>query len=170
MVRTNFYLYAQIRNMKYQYFCTDLLRNCNPENILRSTGTKPQEHIAWWRRQMETFSALLALCAGNSPVPVNSPHKGQWRGALMFSLICVRINDWVNNREAGDVRRHRGHYDVSVMAKHGAWYISCDVLYSARNVPRYHIMLVMLILSALTDWLDVFSHILQLIRSQEMWQ
>ena len=24
--------------------------------------------------------------------PVNSPHKGQWRGALMFSLICVWIN------------------------------------------------------------------------------
>ena len=47
--------------------------------------------------------------------PVNSPHKGQWRGALMFSLICVWINGWVNNREAGDLRRHRNHYDVSVM-------------------------------------------------------
>ena len=69
----------------------------------------------WWRHQMETFSALLALCAGNSPVLVNSPHKGQWRGALMFSLICAWINDWVNNREAGDLRRHRGHYDVHVM-------------------------------------------------------
>ena len=34
--------------------------------------------------------------------PVNSPHKGQWRGALMFTLICARINGWVNNREAGD--------------------------------------------------------------------
>ena len=69
----------------------------------------------WWRHQMETFSALLALCAGNSPVPVNSPHKGQWRGALIFSLICARINDWVNNREAGDLRCYRGHYDVIVM-------------------------------------------------------
>ena len=69
----------------------------------------------WWRHQIETFSALLALCAGNSPVPVNSPHKGQWRGALMFSLIWARINDWVNNREAGDLRRHRGHCDVNVM-------------------------------------------------------
>ena len=29
--------------------------------------------------------------------PVNSPHKGQWRGALMFSLICAWINVWVNN-------------------------------------------------------------------------
>ena len=47
--------------------------------------------------------------------PVNSPHKGQWRGALMFSLICVWINDWVNNGEAGDLRRYRIHYDVTVM-------------------------------------------------------
>ena len=47
--------------------------------------------------------------------PVNSPHKGQWRGALRFSLICAWINDRVNNREAGDLRRYRAHYDVIVM-------------------------------------------------------
>ena len=47
--------------------------------------------------------------------PVNSPHKSQWRGALMFTLICARINGWVNNREAGDLRRYRAHYDVIVM-------------------------------------------------------
>ena len=76
---------------------------------------------SWWRHQMETFSSLLALCAGNSPVPVNSPHKGQWRGALMFSLICARINDWVNNREAGSLRRHLGHYDVNVMNDEWVW-------------------------------------------------
>ena len=33
----------------------------------------------------------------------------------MFSLIYVWINGWVNNRETGDLRRHRGHYDVNVM-------------------------------------------------------
>ena len=44
--------------------------------------------------------------------PVNSPHKGQWRGALMFSLICTRINGWVNNGEAGSFRRPRVHYDT----------------------------------------------------------
>ena len=71
--------------------------------------------MTWWRHQMETFSASLALCAGNSPVPVNSSHKGQWRGALMFTLICVWINGWVNNHEAGDLRRYRVHYDVIVM-------------------------------------------------------
>ena len=47
--------------------------------------------------------------------PVNFPHKGQWRGALMFSLIYAWTNDWVNNREAGDLRRQHGHYDVIVM-------------------------------------------------------
>ena len=46
---------------------------------------------------------------------MNSPHKGQWRGDLMYSLICVWINAWVNNREAGDLRHHRAHYDVIVM-------------------------------------------------------
>ena len=81
-----------------------------------SLGQKPRyitckiSCIAWWRHQMETVSALLAICAGNSPVP------GQWRGALMFSLICVWIKGWVNNREAGDLRRYQGHYDVIVMA------------------------------------------------------
>ena len=47
--------------------------------------------------------------------PVNSPYKAQWRGALMFSLICVWINGWVNSREAGDLIRYRAHYDVIVM-------------------------------------------------------
>ena len=47
--------------------------------------------------------------------PVNSPHKCQWRGALMFSLIWAWINGWVNNRDAGDLRRHRDNYDVTLM-------------------------------------------------------
>ena len=47
--------------------------------------------------------------------PVNSPHKDQWCGALMFSLICVWINGWINNRKAVDLRRYRAHYDVTVM-------------------------------------------------------
>ena len=46
---------------------------------------------------------------------VNSPHKGHWRGALVFSLICAWTNSWVNNRDAGDMRRHVAHHDVIVM-------------------------------------------------------
>ena len=41
--------------------------------------------------------------------PVNSLHKVQWHRALLFSLICTRINGWVNNGEAGDLRRHCAH-------------------------------------------------------------
>ena len=70
---------------------------------------------AWWRHQMETFSALLALCAGNSPVTGEFPAQSQWRGALMLSLNCVWINGSVNNKDAGDLRRYRAHYDVTVM-------------------------------------------------------
>ena len=51
----------------------------------------------------------------NSPGPVNSPHKGQWRRALMFSLIYAWINGWVNTGEAGHLRRHHAHSDVIVM-------------------------------------------------------
>ena len=61
------------------------------------------------------FPRYWSFVRGIHRSPVNSPHKGQWLGALMFSLICFWINSWVNNREAGDLRRHRAHYDVIVM-------------------------------------------------------
>ena len=46
---------------------------------------------------------------------VNSLHKGQLSGALMFSLKCARINGWVNSGEAGDLRHHHAHYDITLM-------------------------------------------------------
>ena len=96
----------------------EILRDC----LCAHMSISPSEIVAnkdiytrLMMTQMEAFSALLVICSGNSPVPVNSPHKGQWRGALMFSLMCTRINSWINNGEAGDLRRHRAHYDVTVM-------------------------------------------------------
>ena len=65
--------------------------------------------------QWKHFPRYWPFVRGIHRSPVNSPHKGQWRGALMFSLICARINGWVNNREAGDLRHHRTHYNVTVM-------------------------------------------------------
>ena len=59
---------------------------------------------------------LLALCAENSPVTGEFPHTGQWRGALMLPVICTWMNSWTNNREVGDLGRHRGHYDVTIMS------------------------------------------------------
>ena len=70
----------------------------------------------WWRHQMETFSALLAICAENSPVsgefPAQRPVTRSFDG---FFFICVWINGCVNNREAGDLTRYRAHDDVTVM-------------------------------------------------------
>ena len=95
--------------------------SCLGLNVLRfiwivlNAGCIPLSISSWWRHQMETFSALLAVCEGNHRSPVDPPHKGRWRGALMSSLICTWTNGWVNNREAGNLRRRRTHYDVTVM-------------------------------------------------------
>ena len=78
---------------------------------------------AWHRKatihddviKWKQFSRYWPFVQGIHRSPVNSQHKGQWRGALMFSLICAWINGWVNNDEASDLRRHRAHYDVIVM-------------------------------------------------------
>ena len=88
-------------------------------------GAKPR---SWWCHQIETLSALLALCAGNSHVTGKFPHKGQWRGVLMFSLFCAWTNFWINNRDAVDLRRHRVHYDVTVMRQAIIW-TNDDVAY-----------------------------------------
>ena len=65
---------------------------------------------------METLSALLAICAGNSPASGEFPaQRPVTRSFDFFPLICVLINGWENNREAGDLRRYRTHYDVIVI-------------------------------------------------------
>ena len=70
-----------------------------------------QDDVIKWKH----FPRHWTFVWGIHRSPVNSPHKGQWRGALMFSLICAWIDGCVNNREAGDLRRHHAHYDVMVM-------------------------------------------------------
>ena len=70
----------------------------------------PDDAIKW-----KHFPRYWPFVRGIHRSPVNSPHKGQWRVALMFYLICVWINGWVYNRKAGDLRRYRSHYDVTVM-------------------------------------------------------
>ena len=85
---------------------------------------------SWWRHQMETFSALLAICAGNSPVTGVFPHNGQWSGALMFSLIFAWINGGVSNREAVDLRRYHPNYDVTEMQK--------NIVYESKLIQWWH--------------------------------
>ena len=71
----------------------------------------PHDDVIRWKH----FPRYWPFVRGIHLSSVNSPPKGQWRGASMFSFICYWISDWVNNREAGDLRHHRAHYDVNVM-------------------------------------------------------
>ena len=66
----------------------------------------------WWRHQMETFSALLAICAGNSLVSGEFPAQ---RPVTRSFDVFFDVRVWVNTREAGHLRRCRIHYDVIVM-------------------------------------------------------
>ena len=63
----------------------------------------------------KNFPRYWSFVRGIHWSPLNSPHKGQWCRALMFSLISAWISAWVNNCEPGDLRRHCAHYDVIVM-------------------------------------------------------
>ena len=74
------------------------------------SGVLHDDVIKW-----KYFTRHWPFVRGIHRSPVNYPHKGQWRRALMSSLIGACINGWVNNRGADDLRRHRAHYDVTVM-------------------------------------------------------
>ena len=63
---------------------------------------------------MRNIFRVTGILRGIHRSPMNSPHKGQWRGALMFSLICAWINGCAYNRDAGDLRRHGAHYYVVI--------------------------------------------------------
>ena len=67
---------------------------------------------------METFSALLALCAGNSTVTNEFLSQRQVSRSFDVFYLCLTYG-WLHNRDAGDLRRHRAHYDVTVMT--GIW-------------------------------------------------
>ena len=75
----------------------------------------PRSLMALWRHQIETFSALLAICAGNSPITGEFPAQRPvtWSFDVFFDL-CLNKR-LINNREAGDLRRHHSHYDVTLM-------------------------------------------------------
>ena len=88
-----------------------VLIHCNM-HLLSNYGSHHDDVIKW-----KHFPSYWPFVQGIHQSPVNSPHKGQWRRTLVFSLICVWINGWVNNREAGDLRRYLDHYDVTVMQK-----------------------------------------------------
>ena len=85
---------------------------------------KVHDDVIKWKHFPLNWSFVLGIHQS----PVYSRHKGQWRGSLMFSLICAWINGWVDNDAAGDLRRHRAHFDVTVM-----WTVHCGQLISSKT-------------------------------------
>ena len=88
--------------------------NSNEFSLIPQTiqyETSPHDDVIRWKH----FPRYLPFVREIHRSPVNSPQKGQWRGALMFSLICAWINGWVNSLEAGVLRRHCAHCDVIAM-------------------------------------------------------
>ena len=79
--------------------------------FLNNTHKRRYDDVIKWKH----FPRYWPFVQGIPLSLVYSPHKGQWHGALMFSLICAWINTYVNNHEAGYLRCHLTHYDVIVM-------------------------------------------------------
>ena len=108
----------------FLYFTGGTLKTWAPMDFIKNYDRKTGQYkqFLWWREHDDVikwkhFPRYWPFVRGIHRSPVNSAHKGQWRGALMFTLICARINGWVNNRKAGDLRRLRAHYDVIVMRR-----------------------------------------------------
>ena len=104
---------AQTENkilMNWSSVCAGKLQDRQPDTCEVRLRNNYDDVIKW-----KHFPRYWQFVRGIHRWPVNYQHEGQWRGALMFSMTCAWINDWVNNRGAGDLRCHRAHYDVMVI-------------------------------------------------------
>ena len=104
------------------FHCKRFQNYHSPEGLLMYVSEAQQNKSghAWWRHQH---------FPRNWPF-VRGIHRSQRRGALMFSLIYVWINHWVNNRETDDLRRYRAHYGVIAIFNHGelpVWWLINNV-------------------------------------------
>ena len=92
--------------------CNPATVQCPPKWNWELTTFISYDNVIKWKH----FPRHCLFLRGIHRSPVDSPHKGQWRGVLMFSLIGTWTNSWANNRDAGDLRRHRAHYDLILMS------------------------------------------------------
>ena len=97
-----------------RYWIYPMSTTCGPFNVA-ATYIQPQLRMHDDVIKLKQFPRYWPFVRGIHRSPVNSPHKGQWRGALMFSLVCAWTNGWTNNQNTGDLRRHCVHYDVTAM-------------------------------------------------------
>ena len=98
----------------YHYKFLSTPRRNSTWNEVEIFGFLIHDGVIKWKH----FPRNCLFVRGIRRSPVNSPHKGQWRGALMFSLIRAWTSGWVNSGDAGDLRRHRAHYDVTAIYHH----------------------------------------------------
>ena len=95
--------------------------------------------IQWWRHQMEKFPRCWPYVRGIHRSPVNSPHKGQWRRALMFSLICLdkRLSKQSRRRWFETPSRSLWrHSDVLILC-YDCWSTSTHFFWH-QNIWNYH--------------------------------
>ena len=119
-----------IRNVQYHVYiswilkyslCGDRAMLHKPERVNMNEGERERGWLWDWMSHDDVIK--WKHFPRNCPFvwkiqwsPVNSPYKGRWCGTLMFSLIFAWTNSWINNRDAGDLRRRCAHYDVTAMA------------------------------------------------------
>ena len=138
MVPSSHVLYSSLINMQSPL-------KANDAGVIASIEAIDCSHDDVMKRKY--FPRYWPFVKGIHRSPVDSPRKGQWRGALNFFLIWAWTNDWANNREAGDLRRHRAYCDVnsSILKWNCEWYffhLSHALFFNqaifAFNIPPRH--------------------------------
>ena len=103
--------------VQYAIFASLLASNPEAKSVVPELTTRDNP---WWRHQRKkTFRVTGPLCGeltGHRWIPLTKASDAE------LSLICTWINGRVKCREAGDLRRNRVHYDVTVM-QHCWWYL-----------------------------------------------
>ena len=115
-------IHFKISSGKWRPFCLGLnVLTVEVRDFMRSCWafwTTSSGHGDWKHDDVIKWKYFLRywpFVRGIHRFPLNFSHKGLWRGALLFSLICVWINGSVNSGEASDLRRYHAHCDVTVM-------------------------------------------------------
>ena len=111
-IKINYFFHIHIRNEDEAGFTKNFSIVKPTLKTIRPVWILSHDDVIKWKHFPHHWPFVRGIHRGL----VNSPHKNQWRVALMFSLICAWIDGWVNNREAGDLRRYRAHHDVTVMS------------------------------------------------------
>ena len=104
------YRYIRISKVS-RYVFLHLIPKLSDETFFTPHDQQVHDDVTKWKH----FPRYWHFVRGIHRWPVDSSQKGQWRGEFVFSLICAWAIGWANNHDAGDLRRHRAHYDATVI-------------------------------------------------------